>query len=52
MEMLCSLQNVTDILKDQQNHTEIGKNNRNEELNQRITNESIPKYVTTLTRTN
>ena len=46
MEMLCSLQNVTGILKYQQSHTKIGMNNRTEELNQRITNASIPKYVT------
>ena len=36
-EMLGSLQNMTDMLKDKQNHTEIGQDNRTEELNERIT---------------
>jgi hypothetical protein len=37
-EMLGSLQNMTDVIKDQQNHTEVGQdNNRTEELNNRIT---------------
>jgi hypothetical protein len=36
-EILGSLQNMTSMLKDQQNHTEVGKDNRTEELNKRIT---------------
>lgn len=36
-EILSSLQNTTGMLKDQQSHMKVGKDNRTEELNQRIT---------------
>ena len=36
-EMIGSLQNMTNMLKDKQNNTEVGQDNRTEELNKRIT---------------